>query len=121
MLSAAVGLRFVFVLEGTEFSGGKITGPLLVMHGVGTLLFLLAVPVMYLLRRLASVIGLLACLLGLPLYVLLAAPGPFRWVVRGEWKTPLLSSFVWDWWSIVGIVFCALTAFAFLRDFAKAS
>jgi hypothetical protein len=40
-------------------------------------------------RRTGSVIALLACLLCLPLYLLLTAAGPFRWVVGGERKGPL--------------------------------
>lgn|ERR1022692_2981261 len=119
LLCATVALRFGSDLEGTEFSGGTITGPLLQMQDVGALLFLAASPLTFLFHRIAALAALLACLLCLPLYLLFTAPGPFRWVFRGEWKTPLFSSFVWDWWSIVGIVSITLAVFACLRSIVK--
>jgi hypothetical protein len=92
LLCAAIAWRFVLDLEGTEFSGGRITGPVLQLQTVGTLLFLLAATFTFPFRRTASVIALLACLPCLPLYLLLTAAGPFRWVVGGEWKVPLFGN-----------------------------
>ena len=92
LLCAAIAWRFVLDLEGTEFSGGRITGPVLQLQTVGTLLFLVAATLKFPFRRTASVIALLACLLCLPLYLLLTAAGPFRWVVGGEWKVPLFGN-----------------------------
>ncbi len=120
-LCAAIALRFVIELEGTEFGGGRITGTLLKTQNVGALFMLLAAFSAFLIRRIAAVIALLGCLLCLPLYLLLAAPGPFRWVARGEWSTPAVPSFVWDWWSIGAIVISALAASASIRSFAKAN
>src|SRR5262249_31839456 len=116
MLCAVVAVKFVSDLDGTEFSGGIVTGPLLGLQNIGALLFLSAFLLTFFIRRVAALIALLACLLCFPLYLLFTAPGPFRWVVswmtRVEWKAPLLSSFVWNWWSIASMVMCALTAFA---------
>jgi formate hydrogenlyase subunit 3/multisubunit Na+/H+ antiporter MnhD subunit len=116
LLCAAVALRFTSDLEGTEFSGGRITGPLLNMQNAGALLFILALIVTFLSRRAAAAITLLAGLLCLPLYLCFTAPGPFRSIFKGEWKTPLSANFVWDWWSIAGIVTVAIAVYACLRS-----
>ena len=121
LLCAAVACRFTLDLEGTEFSGGRITGPLLHMQGIGILLFLLAAFLTFPFRRIASAIALLACLLSVPLYLLLTAPGPFRWLFRGEWKTPLSSNFVWEWWSLGAIAALVFAVFTFLRSFVDSS
>jgi hypothetical protein len=119
LLCAVVALRFGFDLEGSEFSGRTVTGPLLGMLNIGAVLFLSALLLTFFIRRIAASIALLACLLCLPLYLLFTAPGPFRRVVGGEWKTWLVSNFVWDWWSVAGIVTCALAACACFRSFAR--
>ena len=118
LLCAAVAIRFGSHLEGTEFSGGRITGPLLQMQNVGTLLFLLALALTFFFRRIAAAVMLLACILCLPLYLFFTAPGPFRWIFRGEWSVPLSGSFVWDWWSIGGITTLTLAACACIRSFS---
>jgi len=118
LLCIVVVLKFDLELDGTEFMGGSVTGPLLHMQEIGGLLFLLAATLTIRFRRVAAAVALAACLLCLPLYLLSTAPGPFRWVFRGEWKTPLIASFVWDWWSIGGILavtFAALVAFTVLQ------
>jgi hypothetical protein len=116
LLCAAVAWRFTSHLEGTEFSGGRITGPLLDMQNAGALLFFLALILTFLFRRIAAAIILLAGLLCLPLYLCFTAPGPFRSIFRGEWKTPLSANFVWDWWSIAGIVTVGFAACASLSS-----
>jgi hypothetical protein len=116
LLCAVVAWRFGSNLEGTEFSGGRITGPLLFMQNAGALLFFLALFLTFFFKRIAAAIQLLACILCLPLYLCFTAPGPFRWIFRGEWKTPLSGSFVWDWWSIGGIVTLTLAASVCLRS-----
>src|SRR5215469_8885572 len=116
LLCAAVAWRFTSDLEGTEFSGGRITGPLLDMQNAGALIFFLALILTFPFRRTAAATILLAGLLCLPLYLCFTAPGPFRSIFKGEWKTPLLANFVWDWWSITGIVTVAFAAYAGLRS-----
>src|SRR5581483_1414983 len=112
LVSAAVAWKFTLELDGTEFSGGSLTGPLLDMQNAGFLLFLLAAILTFFFRRVAAGITLLAGLLCLPLYLLFTAPGPFRSIVGGQWKTSLSAQFVWDWWSIVGIVALSFAASA---------
>src|SRR5262249_8790181 len=77
LLCAAVAWRFTSHLEGTEFSGGRITSPLLDMQNAGVLLFILALILTFLSRRAAAATILLAGLLCLPLYLCFTAPGPF--------------------------------------------
>ena len=104
-------------LEGTEFSGGRITGPMLVMHGMGALLFPLALLLTFVYPRIAAGIALTASVLSLPLYLYFAAPGPFRWVVRGNWKVPLRENFYWDNWTIGGIFTLVLATYICVRTF----
>ena len=117
LLCAAIAWQFVLDLEGTEFSGGRITDPLLHMQDVGILLFLLAASNTFRFRRIASLIALMACLLCVPMYLLFTTPGTFRWVVGGEWKTPLTSSFACDWWSVGGIAALTVAVFACVPSF----
>ena len=90
-------------LDGTEFAGGRLTGPMLDVCEVGMIALLVAVILVYWLPRLASSIALVAsvCCLPLPLYFF--APGPFRAVVKGEWSVPLQSNFVWTHWTLLPI------------------
>jgi hypothetical protein len=113
-----VNWRYGSDLWGTEFEGGAVTGRLLDLKLVGDLLLLLAMPLTFVFRRIAAATILLACLLCLPLYLYFTAPGPFRWVVGGEWSVPLLASFAWDWWSIGGIATLIFAAFVCLRSLA---
>ena len=115
LLCAAIAWRFMWDLEGTEFSGGRITGRLLEMESLAGLLFLLALPLTFFFRRVAAAIAFLGCFLCLPLYLYFTAPGPFRSIVRGDWKVPLTTNFVWDWWSLAGFMALILTIFASLR------
>src|SRR5688500_5574946 len=42
-----IGLKCSVPLEGTEFSGGSVTGPLLTVHGVSLVLFLVSAVVIF--------------------------------------------------------------------------
>jgi hypothetical protein len=97
-------------LEGTEFSGGRITGPILDMHDIGGLLFVLALAATFTFPRIASAIALTASLLCFPLYVYFTSPGPFRQVFRGEYSVRLQSNFVFARWAIAGMLAVAATA-----------
>src|SRR5262245_1255777 len=70
-------LRNTSGLEGTEFSGGWLTGRLLSMADIGTVLFGLALIVTFRTLHIADVLGLVAGLLCVPLYLYLVAPVPF--------------------------------------------
>jgi hypothetical protein len=98
-------------LGGTEFSGGRVTGPLLDMEDAGTLLFILALLLTFFFRRIATAITIVASLLCLPLYLYFTAPGPFRFVVRGQYSVPLQASFVWNRWNVIGLCMLILAAY----------
>ena len=105
-------------LEGTEFSGGSLTGPLLQLNDAGALFFILGLLLTFALQRIAAVTVLLGCLLCLPLCVYFTAPGPYRRLFPGNYSVPLSASFVWDSWSITAMIVLALatsTAIAVLR------
>jgi hypothetical protein len=107
-------------LEGTEFGGGRLTGLLLDMKDVGALLFALALLLTFLYRRIAASIALTACLLSLPLYLYFTNPGPFQRIFSGErWSVPLQATFVWDSWTIAGIVMLAITAYVGIRGLRR--
>jgi hypothetical protein len=111
LLCIAVTWRYRIDLGGTEFSGGWLTGPLLNMEIVGSLLFVLALLLTFLYERVAAAISVIACLLCLPLFLYFTAPGPVRWVFRTpEWSVPLRTSFVWDTWTVGGIIVLSVTA-----------
>jgi hypothetical protein len=80
------------------------------MKDVGTLLFVVALLLTLFYRRIAAATILIACFLCLPLYLYFTAPGPFRWVFRGEYSVPLRASFVWNKWNITGIVALTIAA-----------
>jgi hypothetical protein len=117
LLCAIVVWRFGSNLEGTEFSGGRLTGPLLTLYDVGGLLFILSLPLALFYRRIAAAITILASLLCLPLYLYFATPGLFRLVFGGEYSVPLQTNFVWNRWTIFGILVLAIAAYAGIRSF----
>jgi len=84
VLCAVLTWKYPTGLEGTEFSGGQITGPMLNMFDIGTLLFVLALATTFLFPRIASIVALLASLLCFPLYFYFTAPGPFRRILAAN-------------------------------------
>ena len=102
LLCAILTWKYGFPLEGTEFAGGTITGPVLDMSEIGILLFVVALPMPFVFRRTSGAVTLLASLLCLPLYLYFTVPGPFRWLFRGEYTVPLQIGAVWEKWSIIG-------------------
>ncbi|HZR64015.1 MAG TPA: hypothetical protein VFA85_02650 [Terriglobales bacterium] len=87
--------NFSLRLDESEFSGGRVTGPLLNISDVGSLLFIVVLLLMFFFNRVSAAIMVLAAFLSLPLYIYFIAPGPFRWVFRGEYSVPLRSNFEW--------------------------
>jgi hypothetical protein len=103
----------------SEFSGGRLTGPLFTMAHIGTLLFPLALALTFFLGRLAAAIALLAAVLCSPLYLYFLLPGPYRWIFKGEYSVPIQRPFSWDNWAIAGILsllFAAILSFAVFRN-----
>ncbi len=101
-----------------EFSGGRVTGPLFTMAESGSFLFMPALILTFFYRRIAAGIALMASLLCLPLYLYFIAPGPFRWVFKGEYSVPVRANFVWDNWAIAGITSLIVTILVCLRSFS---
>ncbi len=106
LLCAAVAWKHQIDLDGSEFAGGRLTGPLLTMNNIGTVLFALALLLVFLHSRTAAVSALAASVLCVPLYVSLAVPRLLRQVLPGEYSVPL-QAFGWDRWSIAGILLIA--------------
>jgi hypothetical protein len=68
LLCVLFALKITDGLAGTEFSGGRLTGPLLSMADIGSFFFVLALVVTFVYPRVAAVVGLASSLLCLPLF-----------------------------------------------------
>lgn len=77
LLCVYLALRLTSGLQGTEFSEGWLTGPLLSMADSAIILFALALILTLLSPRIAAAIGIVSSLLCLPLYCFVIAPVPF--------------------------------------------
>jgi hypothetical protein len=116
VLCAIVGWIFANPLDSSEFSGGAVTAPLLAFHRFAGYFFLLSGAMIFVYRRVAAGIALVACFLAVPLYLYFTAPGPFRLLIPGEYTASLQASFTWDTAAVVGIVAVAVAAFASLTS-----
>jgi hypothetical protein len=114
LLCAAVAWKFQIDLDGSEFSGGRLTGPLLTGSAVGAVLFALTVLLVYLYPRAAALTAFSASVLCLPLYAYFAATRLFRNVFPGEYSVPP-QSVGREGWSIAGILLMACIVYAFYR------
>jgi hypothetical protein len=114
VLCAAVTFGRFLGLDGTEFSGGWLSGPILQVHFGGTLLLTFALVVAFVYPRAAAVMTLAAVACCLPLYLFFLVPGMFP----GVRSIPVLPYFefnVVDFWSIVALAAAALVAVWTLR------
>jgi hypothetical protein len=120
VVSVLVALQNTGGLEGTEFSGGWLTGPLLSMADIGTALFLLALIAAFLYLRVAGAIALVSSLLCLPLYLYFTAPVPFHRIFGfgHQFKVQPTGGFHWHRWAMAGVLTLAVTTYACLRSFA---
>src|SRR6267378_439461 len=107
-------------LGASEFSGGRLTGPLFKMADLSFLLFLLALLLTFFLRRSAATIALAATLLCLPFYLYILMPGPYRWIFKGEYSVPLNEPFHWDNWAAVGVLSLLVVATLSVRSYSRA-
>jgi len=121
LLAALLQLWFAFPLDGSEFSGGRVTGPILNLSDYGGYVFLIAAVLALFLPRLASVMALAAVLLCLPLYLYSIAPGIFRQLFPGEYKMPIASSFTWSPRALAGIASVAVVVCIAVYCFKKSS
>jgi hypothetical protein len=63
LLCVFFALKITDGLAGTEFSGGRLTGPLLSMADIGSFFFVIALVVTFVYPRVAAVVGLASSLL----------------------------------------------------------
>jgi hypothetical protein len=103
----------------SEFSGGWLTGPLLRMADLASLLFLVALLLTFFLRRIAASIALAATLLCLPFYLYILMPGAYRWIFKGEYSVPLNRPFHWDNWAVVGMISLLFVVILSLRSYSR--
>jgi len=120
LVGVFVALRNSNGLDGTEFSGGWLTGPLLSMTDVGIVLFLLALIVTFVSARVAAAIALAASLLCLPLYLYFLAPVPFNQIFGfgHQFKVQPGAGSHWDRWAIAGVLTLAVTVYVCVNNFA---
>src|SRR5439155_9853545 len=119
LICAIPAWRYSIILEGTEFSGGTVTGPLLSFESAAAYLLILGLVLTFLYRRIAAVVTVAACVLCLPFYLYFIAPGPFRRVVqnagfKGEWLVFGRADFVWNGWAVAGVVSVAIALYVCL-------
>lgn len=126
VLQAIACLTCTFVLwvhlddfGASEFSGGRLTGPLFKMADLGSALFLLALLLTFFLRRTAATLALAATLLSFPLYLYVLMPGPYRWIFKGEYSVALYRPDHWDNWAVVGVFSLLFVAILSLRSYSK--
>jgi hypothetical protein len=105
----------------SEFSGGWLTGKILTMADIGALLFISALVFTIFLPRVGAVVGLVAILLCLPLYLFFIMPGPYQRIFKGEYSEPLQRPFVWNSWAIAGIVGLTFAAVFSIRRLSERS
>jgi hypothetical protein len=120
LVGVFVALRNSNGLDGTEFSGGWLTGPLLSMTDVGIVLFLPALLATFVSPRVAAGIALASSLLCLPLYLYFIAPVPFSQIFSfgHEFKVQPSAGLHWDRWAITGVLTLVATVYVCLSNFA---
>lgn len=104
LLGAVAAWKNLEDLSGTELYGGTVTGPVINVAAVGTVLLLLPVITTFVWPRAAAIGALAASALCLPLYVYRILPRVFRLVFPGLYKGPAEGTFIWHGWSITGVL-----------------
>ncbi len=121
LLCIYLTLQLTKGLDGTEFSGGWLTGPLLTMADVGTLLFILAFALVFLFPRVAAGVGLASSLLCLPLCCFFIAPLPFSHIfARGiEFSSQPKPGIHWRVWPVTTLIGVAFASYLCNRRFGR--
>ncbi len=117
LLCASLAWQITSGYEGTEFSSGWLTGPLLSMEDIGAALFIVASALTFVFPRVAAAIGLAASGLCFPLYSFFIASVPFAQVfARGhEFKVQPVPGVHWDSGPVVGLFALAVTLYFCIR------
>jgi hypothetical protein len=100
LLSLATVWRVTYGVDGTEFSGGWLTGRLLDGAYISVIAYVIALLTLLWLPRLSALLSLIASVCCLPLLLYFFAPGFFRKMTKlafpnSEWSSPLSQSVVW--------------------------
>jgi hypothetical protein len=119
LLAAVVGWIFSDPLGPSEFSGGWVTGPLLALHDLSGYLLVLSSAMIFVYRRVASGVALVACALSLPLYFYFIGPGLFRMLIPDEWKVLLQAGFAWNTSAVIGIVSVTVATFVSVTSLGR--
>jgi len=120
ILCLALVIRITWGLDGSEFSGGFLTGPLLSMADFGIVLFVLALVASFLIPRVSAAVGLAAALLCIPLYLFFLAPIPFSNIFAPghEFSVQPTPGFHWGKWTVAGLLALSLTSVLCVRRVA---
>ena len=105
-------------LDGSEFSGGWLTGPILNLHFSGALLVTLALPILFVYPRASAAMTLAAVLCCLPLHLYFLIPGFFHRLFPGEYSVTARSYFEFsslDFWSVMALSGLTLVSLAAVR------
>ena len=121
LVSALLQIWFSSPLDGSEFSGGWLTGPILNLSDYGGYLFLLSAVLAFFLLRVSSIMALTSALLCMPLYLYFIAPGVFRKHFPGEYSIPIPSVFTWSLPALAGVGSLATAGFVSVYFFKKRS
>jgi hypothetical protein len=114
-----LALRNTKGLEGTEFSGGWLTGPLLSMTDVGTILFAIAFIAAFFFPRIAAGVALVSSALCLPLYLYFLAPVHSSQIFGPEHEFKVPPGFHVDLWALAGLLMVAITGYLCFRGFRR--
>jgi hypothetical protein len=119
LLAAVLQVWFSLPLDGSEFSGGRLTGPILNSSDYGGYLFLATAVLALFLLRASSTMAIASGFLCLPLYLYAIAPEIFRRAFPGDYKDPLVSTFMWSPLAVAGICSVALAIFIAVYSFKE--
>ena len=114
LVCAAIWLHVDGPLEGTEFSGGSLTGPLLNASQLGIVHFVVAAMTVWRFPRTGGLLAVIAATLALPLALYLVVPWLFR-SVGGEYSVPSHGDAAWNAWAICGVVALGVTTVSGVR------
>ena len=117
VLCLLLALRIKASLDGTELSGGWLTGPLLSMAELGIVLFVPAFLGTFLYPRVAAVIGLASSVLCLPLCVFFIAPVRFNEIFGSghEFSVQPRPGFHWEKWTVTTLLALIVTCSSCIR------
>lgn len=116
---ALITWRFSDLLGPTEFSDGRVTGPLLTIHSFSPSIFVIAAGTVFRSARAAAALALIGCALALPLYVYMTVPGTYRSLAGGVYSVPLMRAVLRNSWAVAGTIAVAAAIYLSLRALSQ--